>query len=158
MKQIYQKEGFTALYRGMGASLIGVSNPIVFFPVYESMKFYFKNNFEDPSADKLSSKYLIASTITGKIFANLISYPHQVIRARLQYEKIGEVLVKESMPSLIVRVVRQEGPTALYAGFSLNLIRSLPAATVYYFIYEKDNLMGTSKKYSRCWYSHYRKK
>ena len=101
------------------------------------MKFYFKNNFEDPSADKLSSKYLIASTITGKIFANLISYPHQVIRARLQYEKIGEVLVKESMPSLIVRVVRQEGPTALYAGFSLNLIRSLPAATVYYFIYEK---------------------
>ena len=46
MKQIYQKEGFTALYRGMGASLIGVSNPIVFFPVYESMKFYFKKAYD----------------------------------------------------------------------------------------------------------------
>lgn len=106
MKQIYHKEGFTALYRGMGASLIGVSNPIVFFPVYEMMKFYLKNNFEDPSAEKLSSKYLIASTITGKIFANGISYPHQVIRARLQYEKVGDVMVKESMPKLIVRMVR----------------------------------------------------
>jgi len=80
---------------------------------------------------------LIASTIAGKIFANFISYPHQVIRSRQQYEKIGDGIVKESMPSLIARIVRQEGPAALYTGFCLNLIRSLPAATVYYFIYER---------------------
>ena len=76
MKNIKKKEGTRALFRGVSASLIGVINPIVFFPVYESMKSYSKNNFEDPSADKLSDKFVVLSTVTAKIFGNLASYPH----------------------------------------------------------------------------------
>lgn len=60
----------------MSASLLGVINPIVFFPLYESMKSYLKKNFEDPSVDKLSSKYVILSTITAKTIGSMASYPH----------------------------------------------------------------------------------
>jgi hypothetical protein len=60
----------------MSASLLGVINPIVFFPVYESMKSYLKRNFEEPSSEKLSSKYVILSTVTAKTIGSLASYPH----------------------------------------------------------------------------------
>lgn len=45
---IVKKEGFSSLYRGFSASMLGLSNPLIFFPAYESLKIYFKNHFEDP--------------------------------------------------------------------------------------------------------------
>ena len=48
MNDIVKKEGFSSLYKGFSASMIGLSNPLIFFPTYESLKIYFKKNFEDP--------------------------------------------------------------------------------------------------------------
>lgn len=44
------------------------------------------NHHEQPGAKKLSSKYIIISSIISKITASLVSYPHEVLRSRLQYE------------------------------------------------------------------------
>jgi hypothetical protein len=35
MKNIYCKEGFGALFKGVSASIVGVVHPLVFFPLYE---------------------------------------------------------------------------------------------------------------------------
>jgi hypothetical protein len=48
MNDIVKKEGFSSLYKGFSASIIGISNPLIFFPTFESLKIYFKNNYEDP--------------------------------------------------------------------------------------------------------------
>jgi hypothetical protein len=34
--------------------MMGVMHPLIFFPIYEETKIYFKNNFEDPKAEILS--------------------------------------------------------------------------------------------------------
>jgi len=61
-------------------------HPIVFFPLYEKMKIFFKNNYEDPNSTKLSNKYILLSTMISKIIASFSCYPHELLRARLQYE------------------------------------------------------------------------
>lgn len=88
MGNIVNKEGYAALFKGVTASMIGVIHPLVFFPIYESSKFYLKNNFEEPGADKLSTKYLLLSTVVSKVIASSVSYPHEVLRSRMMYEKV----------------------------------------------------------------------
>ena len=81
--------------------MMGVVHPIIFFPLYESLKFYLKNNFEDPNSDKLSNKFVVLSTVCSKVVACAASYPPEVIRSRMMYEKIGVEGVKESMLSVV---------------------------------------------------------
>ena len=94
MGNIASKEGYSALFKGVSASMIGVIHPLVFFPIYESTKFYLKNNFEEPGAEKLSTKNLLFSSIVSKVIACSISYPHEVLRSRLMYDKMGPDGVK----------------------------------------------------------------
>ena len=63
--------------------MIGVLHPLIFFPIYESTKIYFKNNFEDPNAKILSPKYLIGSSVFAKLIASTVAYPHEVVRSRM---------------------------------------------------------------------------
>jgi hypothetical protein len=62
---------------------MGVIHPLIFFPIYEQTKIYFKNNYEDPKAEILSAKYLVGSSIFAKLTASTIAYPHEVIRSRM---------------------------------------------------------------------------
>lgn len=83
MRDIAQKEGFFALYKGVWASLIGIIHPLVYFPMYEIMKLYLLENCEEPGSTKLSSKYVALAAITCKIAASAASYPHEVLRSRI---------------------------------------------------------------------------
>jgi len=47
-----------------------------------------KNNFEESGADKLSTKNLVFSTVVSKVIASSVSYPHEVLRSRMMYEKV----------------------------------------------------------------------
>ena len=86
MKNIIDKEGFFALYKGIWASLIGIIHPLVFFPMYEMMKLHMKENYEKEGADHLSSKYVAMASIISKVAASAASYPHEVLRSRIQYD------------------------------------------------------------------------
>ena len=43
---IVNTEGFLALYKGLGPSMLGVFHPFIFFPLYEKSKIYFMKNHE----------------------------------------------------------------------------------------------------------------
>lgn len=38
MRAIVKEEGFLALYKGLGASVIGLSHVAIYFPIYENLK------------------------------------------------------------------------------------------------------------------------
>lgn len=84
---IVKNEGFFALYKGLSATMIGIIHPIIFFPLYEKLKIFFKDNYECTDAKKLSPKYIVLSTIIAKVTASLVSYPHEVLRSRLQFNQ-----------------------------------------------------------------------
>lgn len=62
--RIYQ-EGGRALMSGLTASILGISHALIYFPLYEHWKMYFKKTFE-PNSDKLSSRYVFLSAIFSK--------------------------------------------------------------------------------------------
>ena len=73
------------LYNGLSASMLGVAHPLIYFPLYEKSKIYFKRNWDSETGDSesLSSKYVLISAITCKAATSALTYPHEVLRARM---------------------------------------------------------------------------
>ena len=69
--------------------------------MYEKSKIYLKENFE-PESDHLSSKYVSISAITCKALTSLLTYPHEVVRARQQ-----DARTAENMCPKLSTVIRQ---------------------------------------------------
>ena len=63
--------------------MVGVLHPLIYFPLYEKSKIFFRENYEpNPENGHLSSKYVFISAISCKALTSLLTYPHEVIRAR----------------------------------------------------------------------------
>ena len=55
----------------------------------------------------ISSSHILLSTMVSKILASIVSYPHEVIRARIQYKvhHLDNILEKEKMKNLVRRML-----------------------------------------------------
>jgi solute carrier family 25 folate transporter 32 len=87
MQIIVKAEGFFTLYNGLSASMFGVLHPLIYWPLYEKSKIYCKKhldtaNTDDP--DKISDSLILISAISCKAVASACTYPHEVLRARMQ--------------------------------------------------------------------------
>lgn len=80
-RYVYQTEGIRGFYRGLTASYAGISETIICFAIYESLKKYLK---EAPFAtstggtEKKSTSFfgLMAAAAISKGCASCIAYPH----------------------------------------------------------------------------------
>jgi len=74
--------------------MVGVLHPLIYFPLYEKSKIYFKETYEADTGAPLSSRYIFISAIMCKGLTSLLTYPHEVVRARQQdirrYEACSE--------------------------------------------------------------------
>ncbi|GAA6037456.1 hypothetical protein JCM8097_008196 [Rhodosporidiobolus ruineniae] len=83
LRRIYAAEGVTPFYRGLLPSLFGVVHVAIQFPVYERMKVVFR---PEDGSDIPSSTILLCSS-ASKMIASIATYPHEVLRTRLQIQK-----------------------------------------------------------------------
>uniref|UniRef100_A0A0R0KYZ9 Uncharacterized protein n=1 Tax=Glycine max TaxID=3847 RepID=A0A0R0KYZ9_SOYBN len=96
-RTIMREEGFSALYRGIVPGLFLVSHGAIQFTAYEELRkvivdFKSKGSTVDnQNPDKLlnSVDYAVLGA-TSKLAAVLLTYPFQVIRARLQQRPSGD--------------------------------------------------------------------
>lgn len=110
-------------------------HPLVYFPMYEIMKLYLIENWEKPEATKLSSKYIAFAAITCKITASAASYPHEVLRSRIQYDN-KHLTTKQNIFTVSKRIIKQEGMIGFYSGFMANLARIVPNYAIMFVLYE----------------------
>ena len=137
LKEIYHTEGFRALYKGLPASFLGIVHPLVFFPIYEKLKIHFKKAYQ-PAEETLGISWIMLASVISKLIASGITYPHEVLRARIFFE-VNKLEKKQRNPTLISvarRIIKTEGPLALYSGFLSNLIRLLPNTFLMFALYE----------------------
>ncbi|WVO17495.1 hypothetical protein L204_105188 [Cryptococcus depauperatus] len=83
---IYRHEGLRAFYKGLLPSLLGVSHVAVQFPLYEKAKSWADDGSNGDHSSLSPSTILVCSAFS-KMVASLATYPHEVLRTRLQIRK-----------------------------------------------------------------------
>uniref|UniRef100_A0A453HBL4 Mitochondrial folate transporter/carrier n=1 Tax=Aegilops tauschii subsp. strangulata TaxID=200361 RepID=A0A453HBL4_AEGTS len=144
LRTIRKEEGWRALYRGIGPGLLLVTHGAIQFTAYEelrkamiSAKSKQTRGDDKGSEDLLNSVDYAALGAGSKLSAILLTYPYQVIRARLQQRPGSDGIPKYSDSWHVVKeTARYEGVRGFYRGITSNLLKNLPAASVTFVVYE----------------------
>ncbi|KAF9447295.1 mitochondrial NAD transporter [Macrolepiota fuliginosa MF-IS2] len=80
---IYRTEGVAAFYRGLVPSLLGILHVAVQFPLYERLKILVGRDRRRP----LTPQEILICSAVSKMTASIATYPHEVIRTRLQTQR-----------------------------------------------------------------------
>ncbi|KAG6812719.1 hypothetical protein H0H92_001080 [Tricholoma furcatifolium] len=140
---IYRTEGPRAFYRGLVPSLLGICHVAVQFPLYEQLKVLaLANRDAEGESDKpLTSQAILLCSAISKMTASIATYPHEVVRTRLQTQRrpladdmSSDGMIKQHQRRGVIytttKLIRKEGWTGLYRGLSINLIRTVPNSAV----------------------------
>lgn len=131
--ELYRSEGIRGFYRGLLPSLFGVSHGAIQFMAYEQLKNRWAQSRSGGKAGLTNLDYLYLSALS-KIFAGSITYPYQVVRARLQtYDAQAKY---SGAVDVVKQVFRKEGVGGFYKGLGPNIIRVLPSTCVTFLVYE----------------------
>jgi len=133
VKSLYREGGFLIFWRGLSASLLGLSHVAIQFPVYEQMKAVARRRSENGIESPLD--ILLASGIS-KICATTLTYPHEVMRSRMMDHRSVNSSKGMGIVTTFRQILRKEGPLAFYSGLRIGLIRVLPNCCITFASYE----------------------
>ncbi|KAL5549416.1 hypothetical protein UlMin_004647 [Ulmus minor] len=143
-RTIMREEGWLALYKGIVPSLFLVSHGAIQFTAYEELRKLVidlksgKNTVNSRGSDKVLNSFDYAALgASSKIAAILLSYPFQVIRARLQQRPSHEGIPRYMDSWHVAKeTARFEGLRGFYKGITPNLLKNVPAASITFIVYE----------------------
>lgn len=148
-RKMYRTEGIGSFYSGLGPALIGLTHVAIQFPLYELFKKEFtgvemgQQTTKDGAGHKVG---ILSATFLSKVFASVVTYPHEVLRTRLQTQTRRRAMEKQSVNESVKgeataetpryqgilrtcrTILREEGWRAFYYGMGTNLLRAVPAA------------------------------
>ncbi|XP_011083172.1 folate transporter 1, chloroplastic isoform X1 [Sesamum indicum] len=143
LRTILKEEGWRALYKGLVPGLfLQVTHGAIQFTAYEELRKMAINyrteennsNLADNSLDSFDYAMLGASS---KLAAILLTYPCQVIRARLQQRPCIQGIPKYMDTWHVMKeTARFEGPRGFYKGITANMVKNAPAASITFIVYE----------------------
>ena len=160
-RKMYSSEGLLSFYSGLTPALLGLTHVAVQFPTYEFLKKKFTGQaMGEAGAPGEHSHWagILSASILSKILASSATYPHEVIRTRLQTQRrpvAGEQFLQglgvahpssngnarssvkyQGIIMTFRTILAEEGWRAFYAGLGTNMMRAVPAATVTMMTYE----------------------
>lgn len=155
LRQIARNEGIAGLYKGLGPSVFLVSHGALQFAAYERLRAWRTKPFvvepNGPAAVPPSAFECAWLGVASKLFASTMTYPSQVVRARMQQRSVGtrcdgkQNANAGSAPNAptyrgfftsLRDIVRREGASGLYKGMVPNVLRTLPSSGVTFMVYE----------------------
>lgn len=148
-RKMYANEGFRVFYSGLIPSLFGLIHVGIHFPIYEALKkglhVHKVEYIAQGQVDHKLWRLILASSFS-KMIASTITYPHEILRTRMQMQNIGDH--KRGLVNEILDIYHREGLKGFYAGYITNLARTVPASavTLVSFEYFKTYLLEISGK------------
>jgi len=147
-RKMYKAEGFRSFYSGLTPALLGLTHVAVQFPLYEwfKMKFTGYGMGDHPRDGDSSFIGISAATFLSKVCASTATYPHEVLRTRLQTQQRHSSVSSSDGMRVTARyqgimhtckvMLAEEGWRAFYSGIGVNLVRAVPAAMTTMLAYE----------------------
>ncbi|RLN47679.1 hypothetical protein BBJ29_000570 [Phytophthora kernoviae] len=174
VRLILEREGLRGLYRGGWSGVAGaVPFEGVQFGCYEYMKLtairhqWPAYRWPDGKTEMDGLDYFVCGSVAGAI-AQTVAYPFDTVKKRLQSQhahlntsSVGLLTAEGGSPNTLYyrgmcdcfrKVIRDEGPLALYRGTGPNLARIVPYAAVMFSTYEttKKTLRMLSERDESC--------
>lgn len=132
-KKMYRHEGLKSFYSGLLPSYLGLVHVLIHFPLYENFKKLFKCTNKDIAMSDSKNEILlrlVSSSALSKMIASGITYPHEILRTRLQIKNNGKTASKITLISTFKNIWKTQGVKGFYAGFMINLARTVPANAI----------------------------
>jgi solute carrier family 25 folate transporter 32 len=89
-RSMYAKEGIASFYSGLTPALLGLTHVAIQFPLYEFLKMKFTGlemGQADANTEEMHWFSIACATLLSKIAATSATYPHEVLRTRLQTQQ-----------------------------------------------------------------------
>ncbi|KAJ3345875.1 hypothetical protein HDU83_003659 [Entophlyctis luteolus] len=136
--EVLRTEGVRGLYKGLSASLLGLSESTLQFVMYEHFKKRLAshrseqsrtspNGFQEPKQLHWTDTFGIAAA--AKFVAAIVTYPHEVLRTRLRQDP-GPKSKYTGLVRTAVIIYKEEGMAGLYGGMTAHLLRVIPNACI----------------------------
>lgn len=133
---VYRGEGLGGFYKGLGTGLLGSSHPAIHFALYEPLRnAYFKWKGEERRT-KMSNEVTLAISTASKTTATVATFPHQVVRNRLQMNQRDNNRYGAGISGVARNMWREGGIRTFYRGIVPSLLRTLPSAWVTFIVVE----------------------
>jgi len=151
-RKMYLHEGIRSFYSGLAPALLGLTHVGVQFPVYEYLKGKFTGGVQlgkQGQDGRTNFGGILVASCLSKICASSATYPHEVLRTRLQTQRILNghaektgVKRESSFPRYkgilhsAGTIYREEGWRAFYSGMGTNMVRAVPSSAMTLLTYE----------------------
>lgn len=132
---ICREEGFLGLYRGLGATLLGVGPSIaISFSVYESLRSFW--HYQRPN-DATVMVSLACGSLSG-IASSTATFPLDLVRRRMQLEGAGgrARIYNCGLFGMFGHIMRTEGFRGLYRGILPEYYKVVPSVGIVFMTYE----------------------
>ncbi|TPX14937.1 uncharacterized protein E0L32_005046 [Thyridium curvatum] len=146
IRQVVRNEGFRALYKGMSASYLGVTESTLQWTMYEQMKKSLRLRDErrvaagrEPTWWDTTLQWTgkVGAAGSAKLLAAVLTYPHEVARTRLRQAPMEDGRPKYTgLVQCFKLVWREERFIGLYGGLTPHLLRTVPSAAIMFGMYE----------------------
>ncbi|GFQ65351.1 graves disease carrier protein homolog [Trichonephila clavata] len=132
LRGIVQKESVFGLYKGNGAQMVRIfPYGAVQFVSFEIYKTFLRNTFGQSHALKF-----FAGSAAG-VTAVMMTYPLDVVRARLAFQVTGEHVYSGIYDTLSCIFRTEGGMRALYKGLSPTVLGMIPYAGLSFYVFER---------------------
>ncbi|PIA54565.1 hypothetical protein AQUCO_00900851v1 [Aquilegia coerulea] len=135
LRTICRDEGFLGLYKGLGASLLGVGPSIaISFSVYETLRTSWQLRRPQDSTVLVS---LACGSLSG-IAASTATFPLDLVRRRMQLEGAGgrSRVYKTGLFGTFGHIMQTEGLCGLYRGILPEYYKVVPSVGLVFMTYE----------------------
>ncbi|KAH9672590.1 mitochondrial substrate carrier family protein [Citrus sinensis] len=140
---ICREEGFLGLYKGLGATLLGVGPSIaISFSVYESLRSFWQSYRPNDPTVMVS---LACGSLSG-IASSTATFPIDLVRRRMQLEGAGgrARVYNNGLLGTFRYIIQSEGLQGLYRGILPEYYKVVPGVGIVFMTYETLKMLLSS--------------